>query len=203
MQSITDDIKENLRKIVALFTEPTIGEECPKHLCFCTCFPLMLFLKINEINCSLTGGHYNGIRHFWLTVIEYENVIIYPTIRQFKPLVNSIYIGPLTNEYTPDNASFNETFFWAYKFWAEPLLDRPRTHQEKPKWFEERTNFYNVKFAMILNHEISEKKLNNFADNRLCKLYFRTILKFLKIKKQNDQNYIRNLQATLPQNFEK
>ncbi len=38
--------------------------------------------------------------------------------------------------------------------------------------------------------------------NRLCKLYFRTILKFLKFKTQNDQDYIKNLRATLPQNFE-
>jgi hypothetical protein len=84
------------------------------------------------------------------------------------------------------------------------MLDRPRSHQEKPKWVEERTNFYNLKFAMILNQEISQKNPETIAmyQNRLCKLYFRTILKFLKLKTQNDKDYIRNLRATLPQSFE-
>ena len=205
MQSMTEEIKENLRATVARFTVPTIGEECPKNLCFCTCFPLMLFLKINDINCSLTGGDFNGTRHFWITINEYENVIIDPTIQQFKPLVDSIYIGPLTKEYTQDNAPFKETFLWAFKFWVEPILDRPRSHQEKPRWVEERTNFFNVKFAMILNQEISQKKSETviFHQNRLCKLYFRTILKFLIVKIQKDQDYIRNLQVVLPQAFEK
>ncbi len=204
MQSITEEIKENLKATVARFTEPTIGEECPKNLCFCACFPLLLFLKINDMHCSLTGGDYNGIRHFWLTVNGYENIIIDPTIRQFKPQVEPIYIGSMTSEYTPDTTSFNETFLWAFKFWAEPILDRPRSHQVKPKWVEERTNFYNVKFAMVLNQEISQKKSETITmfHNRLCKLYFGTILKFLKYKTQNDQDYIRNLRATLPQNFE-
>ena len=205
MQSMTEEIKENLRATVARFTVPTIGEECPKNLCFCTCFPIMLFLKINDINCSLTGGDFNGTRHFWITINEYENVIIDPTIQQFKPLVDSIYIGPLTKEYTQDNAPFKETFLWAFKFWVEPILDRPRSHQEKPRWVEERTNFFNVKFAMILNQEISQKKSETviFHHNRLCKLYFRTILKFLIVKIQKDQDYIRNLQVVLPQAFEK
>jgi len=88
MQSITEEIKENLKATVARFTEPTIGDESPKNLCFCTCFPLLLFLKTNNINCSLTGGDYNGIRHFWLTVNGYDNVIIDPTIRQFKTHFN-------------------------------------------------------------------------------------------------------------------
>ncbi len=204
MQSITEEIKENLKATVARFTEPTIGEECPKNLCFCACFPLLLFLKINDMHCSLTGGDYNGIRHFWLTVNGYENIIIDPTIRQFKPQVEPIYIGSMTSEYTPDTTSFNETFSWAFKFWAEPILDRPRSHRVKPKWVEERTNFYNVKFAMILNQEISQKKSETITmfHNRLYKLYFGTILKFLKYKTQNDQDYIRNLRATLPQNFE-
>lgn len=201
MQGITEEIKENLRKTVALFTEPTIGNENPKNLCFSACFPLLLFLKLNDINCSLTGGNFNGIRHFWITVDEYNNVIIDPTIRQFKPLYNSIYIGPLTKDYSSDNASFNQTFYWAFKFWAEPILDRPRSHQEKPKWIDERTNFFNIKFAMILNQEVSKRKSEKFViqHNRLCKLYFRTIFKFLNVKIQKDPNYIRNLQATLPQ----
>ena len=38
--------------------------------------------------------------------------------------------------------------------------------------------------------------------NRLCKLYFGTILKFLKAKTQKDQDFIRNLRETLPQSFE-
>jgi hypothetical protein len=204
MQNMTEDSKENIRKKVALFTEPTIGDECPKNLCFCACFPLQLFLKINNIHCSLTGGDYNGTRHFWLTVNGYENIIIDPTIRQFKSQVETIYIGSMTSEYTPDTSSFNETFSWAFKFWAEPILDRPRSHQEKPIWLEERTNFYNIKFAMILNQEISQKNPETITmhHNRLCKLYFGTILKFLKLKTQNDQDYIRNLRATLPQSFE-
>ena len=187
-----------------MFTVPSIGNECPKNLCFSTCYPLLLFLKINNINCSLAGGDYNGIRHFWLTVNGYENIIIDPTINQFKPLVDPIYIGSLTSEYTPDTTSFNETFSWAFKFWAEPILDRRRSHQEKPKWIDERTNFYNVKFAMQLNQEISQKnpEIITLHHNRLCKLYFRTILKFLKVKTQKDQDYIRNLRATLPQSFE-
>ena len=204
MQSITEEIKENLKATVARFTEPTIGEECPKNLCFCACFPLQLFLKINNIQCSLTGGDYNGIRHFWLTVNGYDNVIIDPTIRQFKPQVEPIYIGSMTSEYTPDTTSFNETFSWAFKFWAEPILDRPRSHQEKPKWVEERTNFFNVKFAMMLHQEISQKNPETITmhHNRLCKLYFGTILKFLKAKTQKDQDFIRNLRETLPQSFE-
>ena len=204
MQSITEEIKENLKATVARFTEPTIGEECPKNLCFCACFPLQLFLKINNIHCSLTGGDYNGIRHFWLTVDGYDNVIIDPTIRQFKPQAEPIYIGSMTSEYTPDTTSFNETFSWAFKFWAEPILDRPRSHQEKPKLVEERTNFYNVKFAMMLHQEISQKNPETITmhHNRLCKLYFGTILKFLKAKTQDDQDYIRNLLETLPQSFE-
>jgi len=204
MQSITEEIKENLKATVARFTEPTIGEECPKNLCFCACFPLSLFLKINNIHCSLTGGDYNGIRHFWLTVDGYDNVIIDPTIRQFKPQAEPIYIGSMTSEYSPDTTSFNETFSWAFKFWAEPILDRPRSHQEKPKWVEERTNFYNVKFAMMLNQEISQKNPETITmrHNRLCKLYFGTILKFLKAKTQDNQDYIRNLRETLPQSFE-
>ena len=57
---------------------------------------------------------------------------------------------------------------------------------------------------MILNQEISQKKseIITMYHNRLCKLYFRTILKFLKFKIQNDQDYIRNLRATLPQSFD-
>lgn len=198
---MTKNTIENIRKKVALFTEPTIGDECPKHLCFSTCFPLMLFLKINDVNCSLTGGSCMGIRHFWVTLNEYDNVIIDPTIKQFKPLADPIYIGSLTSEYKSDTVSFNETFYWAFKFWAEPLLDRPRSHEEKPKGVEERTNFYNVKFATILNQEISRKNPAKIAllHNRLCKLYFRTILKFLKLKTEKDQDYIRNLRATLPQ----
>lgn len=205
MKIMSKDTIENIRKTVALFTEPTIGDECPKNLCFSICFPLMLFLKINDINCSLTGGEYNGIRHFWLTVNDYDNIIIDPTIKQFKPLADPIYIGSPTSEYTPDTTSFNETFYWAFKFWAEPILNRPRTHQEKPKWVEERTNFYNVKFAMILNQEISRKTPEkiNMHHNRLCKLYFRTILKFLILKTKKDQDYIRNLRSTLPQCFDK
>ena len=153
----------------------------------------------------MTGADYNGIRHFWLTVNGYENIIIDPTIRQFKPQVEPIYIGSLTSEYTADTTSFIETFSWAFKFWAEPILDRPRSHQEKPKWVEERTNFYNVKFAMILNQEIAQKAPEkiNMHHNRLCKLYFRTILKFLILKTKKDQDYIRNLRATLPQCFDK
>ena len=152
----------------------------------------------------MTGGDYNGIRHFWLTVNGYDNVIIDPTIRQFKPQVKPIYIGSMTSEYTPDTTSFNETFSWAFKFWAEPILDRPRSHQEKPKWVEERTNFFNVKFAMMLHQEISQKNPETITmhHNRLCKLYFGTILKFLKAKTQKDQDFIRNLRETLPQSFE-
>jgi len=205
MQSMTEDIKESLRRKVALFIAPTIGEECPKHLCFSACYPLLLFLKINDINCSLTGGDYKGTRHFWLTVNDYDNIIIDPTIKQFKPLGDPVYIGPLTSDYTSDTNPFNETFYWAFKFWAEPILDRPRSHQEKPKWVEERTNFYNVKFAMILNQEISRINPEKIIvhHNRLSKLYFRTVLKFLKLKTQKDQDYIRNLRATLPQYFDK
>ncbi len=201
---MTKNTIENIRKKVALFTEPTIGDECPKHLCFSTCFPLMLFLKINDVNCSLTGGSCMGIRHFWVTLNEYDNVIIDPTIKQFNPLADPVYIGGLTNDYTPDDVLFNETFYWAFKFWAEPLLDRPRSHQEKPKWVEERTNFYNVKFATILYQEIARKPPEKITihHNRLCKLYFRTIFKFLKLKTEKDQDYIRNLKATLPQSFD-
>ena len=204
MQSITEEIKENLEAAVSRFTVPTIGEECPTNLCFCACFPLLLFLKINNIDCSLTGGDYKGIRHFWLTLDGFDDVIIDPTIRQFIPQVENVYIGPRTSEYNPDTTSFNETFSWAFKFWAEPILDRPRSHKEKPKWVEERTNFYNVKFAMILYQEISQKNPEAIAmhHNRLCKLYFGTILKFLKTKTKKDQDYIRNLRVTLPQSFE-
>jgi hypothetical protein len=83
------------------------------------------------------------------------------------------------------------------------MLDRPRSHQLKPKWVDERSNFFNVKFAMILNQEIAQKKSEsvNFQNNRLCKLYFATIFKFLNVKIQKDQDYIRNLQATLPLAF--
>jgi hypothetical protein len=57
---------------------------------------------------------------------------------------------------------------------------------------------------MILNQEISQKNTETISlyHNRLCKLYFTTILKFLKLKAQNDHDYIRNLRATLPQSFE-
>ena len=203
MQSITEEIKQNLRATVARFIELTIGEEDPKNLCFCACFPIMLFLKINGINCSLTGGSVNDIRHFGITVNEFDNIIIDPTIRHFKPLDDSIYIGPLTREYSPDDASFDETFYWAFKFWVEPILYRPRSHQEKPKWVDERSNFFNVKFAMIRNQEIAQKKSEsvNFQNKRLCKLYSATIFKFLNVKIQKDQDYLRNLQATLPQAF--
>jgi hypothetical protein len=56
---------------------------------------------------------------------------------------------------------------------------------------------------MILNQEIAQKKseLVNFQNNRLSKLYFGTIFKFLNIKIQKDQDYIRNLQETLPLAF--
>jgi hypothetical protein len=74
----------------------------------------MLFLKINGINCSLTGGSLNEIQHFWITVNEFDNIIIDPTIRHFKPLDDSIYIGQLTREYSPDDASFKEIFYWAF-----------------------------------------------------------------------------------------
>ena len=58
----------------------------------------------------MTGGDYDGIRHFWLIVNGYENIIIDPTIRRFKPQIEPIYIGSLTSEYTADTTSSIETF---------------------------------------------------------------------------------------------
>lgn len=187
----------NIRKVVERFTNPTIGDEIPNHLCFCTCFPLLIYLQLNNIRTSLVAGNYENIRHFWLKLDEYPNIIIDPTVRQFDFTLDKIYIGPLlTEKYTADNATFRESFFWAFKFWAEPLLDRLRTHSHKVD-DEERTNKFNIKFALILNNEIAAKHLNNdlTKQGRFCRLYFAVLYKHLRLKIKQNTNYLQSFNS--------
>jgi len=204
MTNLTPDIEKKIYEIVFRFTESTIGDECPKYLCYCTCLPLSLFLKINDINCSLTSGHYNnnGIQtpHSWLTLNDYHNVIIDPTIQQFKSNVDPIFIGLLNPaEYTIDAKFSNQSSYNDFKIWAEPLLNRKRTFP-KTKDFEERLLLFNLKFATILYNEILLKsiEIDVLKENALHKLYYLTILTFIRLNTKNTNDYFQNLQAKLP-----
>jgi len=122
IRCIVRNKKSSARNHALRFTKRVLGKSKSNSMCFTICYPLSLFLKGRNINCSLKAGLYNSahnnhVHHFWLACDEINQVIIDPTIRQFHKNESRIYFGPITIKY--NEVSFD--FISTYKEWKATM----------------------------------------------------------------------------------
>lgn len=197
-----------IKSIAEEFTIQSIGTTIPKNMCFLTCYPLLLFLKIRGVDASLNRGEYNNDKykkahHYWLNLDEYKGIILDPTIRQFEENIEPVYIGKITHNYTLDIHPFNAWFSVTYNIWEKPLLD---THNiiPLPPEIKQKAILYNLKAAIVLNNEIEQMATGSkekFMQWDLVMDYFSAINTFLINKLKNDVNFINDLKSVLSEGF--
>ena len=200
----------SIKKIVSEFTSQTFGAENPEGLSFSTCFPISILLDLNQIENSISCGNAprnnSIVNHFWLT-IDHEGTILDPTIQQFDPTMESIYVekineNEVTRKYVPIASTYQDWFMSAYNICAEPLINKqPRTFRKDPA-FERKMNLINIKTATVLYAYISKmESINQTMASIKCTQYFSPIFTFLKNKSETDSNFIVNLKNEMPQDF--
>jgi len=126
MNEFTDHIKQKIKLLVETITKRSIGNQCPKGFCFSTSFALSVYFNSQEIRNFISVGKMNNTVHFWLNLIDYDDIIIDATIKQFDKN-QDIYIGNIsdnktTEQYKPKCISFND-WIDLYEIWCNPEFD--------------------------------------------------------------------------------
>lgn len=162
---------------------------------------------MNKIICGDFPKGNSSVRHFWLGLDD-DGTIIDPTIRQFDEIIKTVYVGKvlcnnITRQFIQIESPIEEWFRPQYNLWAEPLIDRqPRTYSERPKGFEDRINFLNIKTATVLYNYIEKAQLKErIIETKKFKCYFSPIFKFLNDKANSDINFIDSLKDLMPEGF--
>ena len=171
-----------IKKIAENFLNNGIKDEIPNGLGFSICFPLSILLSILKIDHKIAIGYATinkmSTSHFWIK-FEMDDFILDPTIRQFDPSNDPIYVGKIldhktTREYIELNVSWDQEFPVIYKIWSAPLYQKmymiPRS-----KSFEDKMNATNIKIATgfiacIREYGIEDQIFNNVY-SKLYKIY--------------------------------
>lgn len=219
--------RQTIKKLAEELAAKTYGTEIPKGLCFSICFPLSILFDLFQIRHKISSGKSpkNGryVDHFWITLLDNENTIVDPTIRQFDPVnkkiidnleiesyvgrVDRVYIGkreqnPISEKFEPDGLELKDWFENSYGSWTGPIIGGPY-RRTLPEFYEDWTNLINVKAASVLYNYITERPLvSQFMMKKKCLCYFKPIFYFLKHKSQTDRPYIDALLKTQTKDFE-
>jgi hypothetical protein len=217
--------RQTIKKLAEELTALTYGEEIPKGLCFSICFPLSILYDLFQIKHKITSGkspkNDRYIDHFWITLLDNEDTIVDPTIRQFDPAhqqkdleienyigrLDRVYIGhrdqnPVTEKFIQDGLELDDWFEGSYGSWTAPIINDDPYRRTLPKYYEDWTNLMNVKAASLLYYYIIKNaSADQFMMNKKCVYYFDPIFCFLKRKCQADQPYLDKLLKTQSKNF--
>ena len=203
---LSEDEKRRMIGLIKTITDISIGSYDPSGFCFSTSIALSLFLKINNINTSIQGGTYNNFNHFWLSVDNYQGVIIDATLKQFDNSQSDIYIGEkdgnkITREYQLKTYDLLE-WLNIYGIWREPILDKTfQLHRTED--FKEKVVINSFLQAAIINFEIEQMAdKNDFLKTYSFNFYFSTIYQGLREKWSKNEKVIKILQNKLPVKFD-
>lgn len=187
MEFSENDVIQKAKTITKLFTSEILANQDPKGKCFTTCYPLSFLLEINDIDASIKMGLFSGSIHYWLKVDGTE-IIIDPTIRQFKQNTPDTFIGIDKNrEYEElENFNLNDAIFW----WKSELIDPDPNHFPLPvnKQYNRFGMFRIIlKSAQYVVLKVEEKRNedNHFVSQRLAD-YFSHIQEMINAKKNAD-----------------
>ena len=165
-----------------------------------------IILKINNIDKSIQAGTYNNINHFWLSLDNYQGVMIDATLKQFDKNQSDIYIGEkdgnkITREYQLKTYDLIE-WINIYGIWQEPILDKTfQIHREEV--FKEKVVINSFIQAAIINSEIEKMAdKNDFLKTYSFKFHFSTIYQGLREKWSKNEKVIKILQIKLPDKFD-
>jgi len=207
MIEISEQEKDDLKTMVERFTNYSIGNINPKGFCFSTSFVLSIYLQSQNIANSIIEGSMNNAPHFWIRLMEYEDLIIDATIKQYDESQPLIYVGKktendITKEYIPVVSSFNE-MVQMYSNWCNPKRDQ--YDEPRPTDLTRKLVLNNLINASILIFEI--EKLNtsdkfNIVNSPLLKLYINPILRGLKGELINDEKLIGEIKKLVGQEFD-
>lgn len=204
---LPENEKNRIEELIKNITDKSIGSDNPSGFCFSTSIALSIYLKINNFNASIQAGIYNNYDHFWLSLDNYPNIIIDPTIKQFDNNQSTIYIGEkdgnrITKDFQLKNYGLIE---WQniYGIWREPIIDKSyqvyRTEE-----FKEKVVINSFVSATIINSEIEQMtEKNDFLKTYFFKFYFATIYQGLRDKWSKNEKVIKILQNKLPDKFDK
>lgn len=118
MLQLTKGSELRIEKLVKEFTKEVLADQNPKSMCLTICLPLHIHLINNGFINSLCGGLYQDTPHYWLSLEDYEDTIVDPTIRQFNNNAPSIFIGQKPKDY-PDGYKYK--FADIYPCWLKGL----------------------------------------------------------------------------------
>lgn len=204
---VSEQEKANFVTLVERFTNYSIRNTNPKGFCFSTSFVLSIYLQSQNIGNSIVEGNMNNAPHFWIRLMEYEDLIIDATIRQYDESQPQIYIGKksendITKEYITVVSSFNE-MVQMYSNWCNPKRDQ--YDEPRPTNLTRKLVLNNLINASILFFEI--EKLNtsdkfNIVSSPLLKLYINPILRGLKSEWINDEKLIGEIKKLVGQEFD-
>ena len=205
--NLSEDEKRRILGLIKKITDISIGSNDPSGFCFSSSIALSLFLKINNINTSIQGGTYNNFHHFWLSLDNYQGVIIDATLKQFDKNQSDIYIGEkdgnkITREYQLKTYDLIE-WLNIYGIWREPILDKTyQLHRQED--FKEKVVINSFIQAAIINYDIEQMAdKNDFLKTYSFKFYFSTIYQGLREKWSKNEKVIKILQNKLPDKFDK
>lgn len=178
--------KERILELTKNFTEQTLGELDPKHMCFSVCFPLSSYLSFHNIPNKLIHGIITRpISHFVLSIYDDNRFILDPTIRQFYNTKPAIYFGPVNSDYRKFGTF---SFLEAYADWKYILLNHGRHKPFPPDIPDDRKPFdikillgFHLKIYKLLQVEIKSKYFNDADHFRLTCMYISAIDEALKI----------------------
>lgn len=206
---LSETERNRIKRLVENITDHFVDYEKPQGFCFLTSYALSIYLKIKQVNCTLTGGKFNGRDHFWLKLNDYKDIIIDATIKQFEEyeLEDPIYIdrkddNKTTKQYEEKSYCPNDWIHF-YGIWREPLLDKfyliPRSEE-----FKEKTVINIFVTAAIINSEIEQLEEEEFIKSYYSyKLYFDPIYQGLRDKWSKNEKIVKYLQNKLPEEFKR
>lgn len=190
-----DEKKNGIRGFVDRILTNSIEEkQNPNGFCFSASFAISIYLNSEEIDNVIEGGKVNGLDHYWLSLVGYDDFIVDTTVKQFagSDKLDLVYIGKKLNpnlpiKYRSEFVSFND---WIETYYSWSKLFSVNNDNIKCKELFKKLIIHNLINASVLNYEIErldEYKKERAYKSLLYQLYFRPISKWVKKNKEAEQ----------------
>lgn len=208
---ISDKERNRIKGLVENITRHFDDFENPRGHCFSLSYALSVYFKMKYINCSIKGGKYDNsiIDHFWLSLNDYQDIIVDATIKQFEQSEKSIYIDPkslnvTTRKYNEKIYSLND-WLNLYAIWREPIFDKfyliSRTQECKEDFVKKIFIAASIIYSEIEQLDSDDK--TNFLQTYEYKFYFGPIFTGLRDIWSKDDKMVAYLLDKLPNEFQK
>lgn len=161
-----------------------------------------------EISNEIVGGKMNGNDHFWLNILEYDNVILDATIQQFDKSQVRTYVGELkeneiTMQYDLKPYSLND-WLRIYENWSFPECCAEILINGNEEFFRKVVK-HNLINASLLISQLEKENQNTqqrVKNTYLFKMYFNSIFNSLKNRWIEDDDLIKSVREKVELEFE-